>query len=119
MLHGYPLVKELCGGLQVSRLILKPCQSVILGSGPGGGHSATTRFRIPGCVQAFMEQHGFNSIEEFRGQSLEYFTTHTELVRMQREAIAAKRAQKVGLSKDDEWSGDGFVKESESMVSNA
>lgn len=65
-----------------------------------------------------MTNHGFNSIEEFNGASLEYFTTHMELVRMQREAIQAKRAKKVGLSKDDEWSGDGFVQESESMVSN-
>ena len=30
-----------------------------------------------------MTQHGFNSIEDFRGASLPYFTTHTELVRMQ------------------------------------
>lgn len=66
-----------------------------------------------------MEQHGFSSIEDFRGESLSYFTTHTDLVKMQREAIAAKRAKKVGLSRDDDWSGDGFVKESESMVSNA
>lgn len=68
--------------------------------------------------QDFMEQHGFTSIEDFRGESLSYFTTHTNLVKMQREAIAAKRAKKTGLSKDDEWSGDGFVKETESMVSN-
>lgn len=65
-----------------------------------------------------MEQHDFRSISDFQGQSLSYFTTHTELVRMQREAIAAKRAKKVGLAKDDQWTGDGFVKESESMVSN-
>lgn len=65
-----------------------------------------------------MSTHGFSSISDFQGASLEYFTTHTELVRMQKEAIAAKRAKKVGLAKDDEWSGDGFVQESESMVSN-
>lgn len=65
-----------------------------------------------------MLQHGFSSIEEFRGMSLPYFTTHAELVRMQQEAIAAKKAARVGLAKDDEWSGDGFVKEAESMVAN-
>lgn len=65
-----------------------------------------------------MTNHGFNSIEDFNGASLEYFTTHTELVRLQKEAIAAKRAKKVGLAKDDDWSGEGFVQESESMVSN-
>ncbi|CAK0770319.1 Dihydropyrimidine dehydrogenase [NADP(+)] [Coccomyxa viridis] len=83
MLHGYPLVKQLCGGLQ-----------------------------------QFMSNHGFNSIEDFRGASLPYFTSHHELVRMQKEAIAAKKAARVGLSGDDKWSGDGFVKEAESMVAN-
>ncbi|KAK9901677.1 hypothetical protein WJX75_007983 [Coccomyxa subellipsoidea] len=83
MLHGYPLVKQLCGGLQ-----------------------------------EFMKQHGFSSIEEFRGASLPYFTTHHELVRMQREAVAAKKRARTGLSGDDKWSGDGFVREAESMVAN-
>lgn len=50
------------------------------------------------------------------GKALPYFTTHHELVRMQREAIAEKKAKRVGLSRDDDWSGDGFVKEAESMV---
>lgn len=65
-----------------------------------------------------MSNHGFNSIEDFRGASLPYFTTHHELVRMQRESIAAKKAARTGLSGDDKWSGDGFVKEAESMVAN-
>jgi dihydropyrimidine dehydrogenase (NADP+) len=68
--------------------------------------------------QDFMSQHGFSSLEDFRGKSLPYFTTHMELVRMQQEAIALKKAARVGLAKDDEWSGDGFVKEAESMVAN-
>ena len=65
-----------------------------------------------------MTQHGFDSIESFRGHTLPYFTTHKELVRMQREAIDAKRRKRAGLAKDDDWSGDGFVKEAESMVAN-
>ena len=65
-----------------------------------------------------MQAHGFNSIDEFRGASLPYFTSHHELVRMQREAIAAKKAARVGLAGDADWSGDGFVKEAESMVAN-
>uniref|UniRef100_A0A1D1ZX22 dihydropyrimidine dehydrogenase (NADP(+)) n=1 Tax=Auxenochlorella protothecoides TaxID=3075 RepID=A0A1D1ZX22_AUXPR len=67
-------------------------------------------------LQDFMRQHDFKSIDEFRGKALPYFTTHHELVRMQREAIAEKKAKRVGLSRDDDWSGDGFVKEAESMV---
>ncbi len=70
------------------------------------------------ALQQFMSNHGFNSIEDFRGASLPYFTSHHELVRMQKEAIAAKKAARVGLSGDDKWSGDGFVKEAESMVAN-
>ena len=58
-------------------------------------------------VQEFMKSHEFNSIEDFRGKSLPFFTTHTELVRMQRDAVDAKRRQRVGLANDAEWSGDG------------
>ncbi|KAG2500719.1 hypothetical protein HYH03_001484 [Edaphochlamys debaryana] len=82
MIHGYPVVKNLCGGLQ-----------------------------------KFMAKHNFKSIDEFRGKSLPYVTVHSELVKRQREAIAAKK-QRVGLSNDAEWSGDDFVKNAESMVAN-
>lgn len=82
MLHGYPLVKHLCGGLQ-----------------------------------EFMKQHNFESIEDFRGASLPYFTTHKALYDMQQAAIAKKKARK-GLKDDAEWTGDGFVRETETMVSN-
>ncbi|KAI5077285.1 hypothetical protein GOP47_0007856 [Adiantum capillus-veneris] len=69
-------------------------------------------------LQAFMERHNFESIEDFRGASLEYFTTHTDLVRRQREAIQKKKAVRLGLASDKEWTGDGFVKQTETMVSN-
>jgi dihydropyrimidine dehydrogenase (NADP+) len=45
-------------------------------------------------------------------------TTHTELVRLQKEAIEEKKKAKVGLGNDDAWSGDDFVRQSDSMVSN-
>eukprot|EP00475_Leptophrys_vorax_P007981 TRINITY_DN15111_c0_g1_i1.p1 TRINITY_DN15111_c0_g1~~TRINITY_DN15111_c0_g1_i1.p1 ORF type:complete len:458 (-),score=36.45 TRINITY_DN15111_c0_g1_i1:325-1698(-) len=83
MLHGYGLVKSLCGELQ-----------------------------------AFMEQHDFKRISDFKGHSLQYFTTHTDLVRRQREAVEQRKAAKRGLASDKEWTGDGFVQETETMVSN-
>jgi hypothetical protein len=57
-----------------------------------------------------MEQHGFTSVEDFRGASLPFFTTHAELVRLQREALAAKKRARTGLAGDADWSGDGFVR---------
>ncbi|EEF28534.1 dihydropyrimidine dehydrogenase (NADP(+)), chloroplastic [Ricinus communis] len=69
-------------------------------------------------LKDFMKMHNFSSIEDFRGVSLDYFTTHTDLVRRQKEAIEQRKAVKRGLQSDKDWTGDGFVKESESMVSN-
>ncbi|KAL3684683.1 hypothetical protein R1sor_002705 [Riccia sorocarpa] len=69
-------------------------------------------------LRAFMSKHGFTSIEDFRGVSLEYFTTHSELVRMQKEAVKQKRAVRKGLTSDKDWTGEGFVKETQTMVSN-
>ncbi|GAB4819468.1 hypothetical protein N2152v2_006514 [Parachlorella kessleri] len=74
--------------------------------------------KLCGGLQEFMQKHDFKNIAEFKGASLPYFTTHMELVRMQREAIESRRKERVGLAKDDDWSGDGFVKEAESMVAN-
>jgi len=34
---------------------------------------------------AFMDKHKFETLADFKGKSLDYFTTHAELVRMQRE----------------------------------
>mmetsp|Transcript_32670 Transcript_32670/g.80512 ORF Transcript_32670/g.80512 Transcript_32670/m.80512 type:complete len:449 (-) Transcript_32670:346-1692(-) len=83
MIHGYPLVQNLCAELQ-----------------------------------EFMTKHSFAKVSEFKGRSLGCFTTHSDLVVRQREAIEKKRAAKVGLASDDKWTGDGFVAETESMVSN-
>lgn len=69
-------------------------------------------------LKDFMKKHNFSSIEEFRGTSLQYFTTHTDLVQRQQEAIKRRKAIKMGLQSDKDWTGDGFVKETESMVSN-
>ncbi|KAG2443647.1 hypothetical protein HXX76_001996 [Chlamydomonas incerta] len=82
MIHGYPVVKNLCGGLQ-----------------------------------KFMQKHDFKSIAEFKGKSLPYVTVHSELVKRQRDALAAKKARQ-GLANDAEWSGEDFVKNADSMAVN-
>jgi len=69
-------------------------------------------------LQDFMQGHDFTSVEQFRGKALPYFTTHSDLVARQQAAIKLKKADKVGLSGDGDWTGEGFVKESQSMVSN-
>ncbi|KAK1262827.1 hypothetical protein QJS04_geneDACA011991 [Acorus gramineus] len=69
-------------------------------------------------LEDFMRKHNFSSIEDFRGVSLQYFTTHTDLVRRQQEAIKQRKATRKGLQSDKDWTGDGFVKETETMVSN-
>ena len=74
--------------------------------------------QLCGELQDFMAHHKFESLDSFRGVSLPYFTTHSELVRRQRAALDEKRAKKTGLANDADWSGDGFVAESQAMVSN-
>ena len=84
---------------------------------------------------AFMDKHDFETIDDFKGKALPYFTTHAELVRMQAEsqkkkraAVAAKQAEKEaaklttqsrdeGITKDDKWDGDDFVKQTDDLVS--
>ncbi len=71
----------------------------------------------PMCDQllAFMEKHGFETLDDFRGASLPYFTSHTELVRMQKERKAAQAEAKKMVRADGEWSGDEFVAQSDAL----
>jgi dihydroorotate dehydrogenase subfamily 1 len=68
---------------------------------------------------AFMETHKFETLSDFKGKSLDYFTTHAELVRMQRERKerdkAAAEAKKM-VRADHEWSGDEFVRQSDALA---
>ena len=74
----------------------------------------------PLCEQllAFMEKHNFETISDFKGGSLPYFTTHAELVRMQQERKAAQKAaeEKKMVKADSEWTGDDFVKQSAALA---
>jgi dihydropyrimidine dehydrogenase (NADP+)/dihydropyrimidine dehydrogenase (NAD+) subunit PreA len=74
-----------------------------------------------GCVKpmceelsAFMDQHKFTSISDFKGHSLQYFTTHADLVKRQADAKAAKKSGKM-VTADEEWSGDDFVEQSDAL----
>jgi dihydropyrimidine dehydrogenase (NADP+)/dihydropyrimidine dehydrogenase (NAD+) subunit PreA len=75
------------------------------------------------CVQpmceellAFMAKHQFETLADFKGQSLDYVTTHADLVHRQAERKAAKKEAAVKVVKSDgEWSGDEFVKQSDAL----
>ena len=65
----------------------------------------------------FMDSKGFGTIDEFRGHSLDYFTTHADLVERQTARKAKEKAAKEGKVVDDaEWDGDDFVKQSNDLA---
>jgi dihydroorotate dehydrogenase subfamily 1 len=73
----------------------------------------------PMCDQllAFMAKHKFETLADFKGKSLPYFTTHADLVRRQGERKAAQKAAapKKVVTADGEWSGDSFVQQSDAL----
>ena len=73
------------------------------------------------CEQllAFMEKHQFETLADFKGQSLDYFTTHADLVKRQTERKAAAKAageSRKMVGSDIDWSGDDFVKQSDALA---
>jgi dihydropyrimidine dehydrogenase (NADP+)/dihydropyrimidine dehydrogenase (NAD+) subunit PreA len=64
---------------------------------------------------AFMAKHQFETIADFKGKSLQYFTTHADLVQRQAKAKAEAKAK---VKKDSDWHGDTFVKQSDSLARN-
>jgi dihydropyrimidine dehydrogenase (NADP+)/dihydropyrimidine dehydrogenase (NAD+) subunit PreA len=73
----------------------------------------------PMCEQllAFMAKHKFETLADFKGKSLDYFTTHADLVKRQAERKAAQKAAatKNVVKADGEWSGDSFVQQSDAL----
>jgi dihydroorotate dehydrogenase len=63
----------------------------------------------------FMERHGFNSPTEFKGKSLPYFTSHSDLVQRQTERKSAQKAGKKTPGADGDWRGDLFVQQSDAL----
>jgi len=66
---------------------------------------------------AFMAKHKFETLEDFKGKSLPYFTTHADLVQKQTVRKAAQKAAAAAkvVKSDGEWSGDDFVKQSDAL----
>lgn len=70
-------------------------------------------------LSAFMDSKGFKTIDEFRGHSLQYFTTHADLVQRQASAKALEKAAAEGrVTKDTQWTGEKFVEQSNKLVAN-
>ena len=99
-------------------------QFILLGSNTVQVCTGVIKFWY-GCVGpmkddllAFMDKHKFETVDDFRGLSLPYFTTHSDLVRRQAEARAAKRAAEAKrmIKGDAEWSGDDFVDQSDALA---
>ncbi len=69
-------------------------------------------------LTAFMERHRFRTVADFKGHSLQYFTTHHDLVRRQAEARAARAARPDGqpVKTDHEWRGDDFVRQTDALA---
>jgi dihydropyrimidine dehydrogenase (NADP+)/dihydropyrimidine dehydrogenase (NAD+) subunit PreA len=67
-----------------------------------------------------MAKHKFETLEDFKGKSLPYFTTHADLVCKQTARKAAQKAAATAkvVKSDGEWSGDDFVKQSQALASN-
>ncbi|MEM1059385.1 MAG: NAD-dependent dihydropyrimidine dehydrogenase subunit PreA [Verrucomicrobiota bacterium] len=69
--------------------------------------------RMKEQLLAFMDRHGFETPDEFKGRSLPYFTSHSDLAdRQQKRKDARKRA----AHGDADWSADAFVEQSQSLA---
>ena len=104
-------------GGDAAQFILMGCQTVQVCTGVMKFGYAMVK-QMCDELSAFMDKHNFKTIEEFRGRSLAYFTTHAELVRMQAEAKAAAKAGREMVRKDTEWKGDEFVQQSDALSRN-
>jgi len=143
-----PIALRMC--MEVSRLIREEFPGRSL-SGIGGVESGrdAAQFILLGCdtvqvctyvmkvgyrcvrqmldeLSAFMDLHGFRTLADFRGHSLQYFTAHYDLVRRQAEArkashAAASAKEAAGktdgqpIRADQDWKGDDFVRQTDAL----
>src|SRR5688572_13792156 len=76
-------------------------------------------------LSAFMDKHDFQTVADFKGHSLQYFTTHYDLVHRQAEARTAAKAPRARAAgepegkvvrADNQWRGDDFVEQSDALA---
>jgi hypothetical protein len=75
-------------------------------------------------LAAFMDRHSFATLDDFKGHSLQFFTTHYDLVRRQGEARQAAKAQRDAraakepgvVRSDHQWTGESFVEQSDALA---
>lgn len=104
-------------GTDAAQFILLGCDTVQVCTGVMKAGYAIVK-DMQRDLLAFMEKHKFERLEDFKGHSLQYFTTHADLVKRQQDARAAKKAehdrQKM-IKSDEEWKGDDFVKQTDAL----
>jgi hypothetical protein len=66
-------------------------------------------------LSSFMDRHDFTSIDDFRGHSLRYFTTHGDLVRRQ---TAGRQARQAAVIHDGDWAAEHVVQQCERLSGN-
>ncbi len=101
-------------GGDAAQFMLLGCQTVQLCTGPMlRGYKIIDELQRD--LSAFMDKHGFKSITEFVGMSLDAFTTHADLVSRQ---AATKAGNKGQTNRDAEtWKGD-IEKETAALAGN-
>lgn len=106
-------------GLDAAQFILLGCDTVQVCTGVMKFGYAMVK-QMCDDLAGFMDKHHFNTIDDFKGHSLPYFTTHARLVEMQAKAKADAKAavKKKMIAQDAEWSGDDFVKQSDALGSD-
>ena len=71
-------------------------------------------------LEARLDEHGFETLQDAVGHSLQYFTTHHDLVDRQAEARAQRKAEmaaKKRVANDSEWGKGDFTEEAAALTS--
>jgi dihydropyrimidine dehydrogenase (NADP+) len=61
----------------------------------------------------FLDKHGFKSLRDAVGHSLQYLTSHSNLVKMKMD----RKIDALGTNRDEKW-GNDITKETDNLASN-